>query len=121
MVTKKRIWILVSLTIIGFILYALIGERYLYSRSFASKLYKYPLPPKTKVVNKDFDYEVFYGGGPWRNGGRPTVAAFMEIESELDAKELYDYYNKNDVFLEPGSDKKRIGLELYFDGHYKKI
>ena len=45
----------------------------------------------------------------------------MEIESELDAKELYDYYNKNDVFLEPGSDKKRIGLELYFDGHYKKI
>ena len=59
MVTKKSIWILVSLTIIGFILYALIGERYLYSRSFASEVYKYPLPPKTKVVNKDFDYGVF--------------------------------------------------------------
>ena len=44
----------------------------------------------------------------------------MEIESELDAKELYNYYNKNNVFSEPGSDKKRVGFELYFDGYYEK-
>ena len=120
MVTKKRIWVLVSLITIEFILYAFIGERYLYARSFASELFKYPLPPKTNVVNKDFDYGIFYGGGPWGSGGRPTVAAYMEIESELNAQELYDYYNKINVFSEPGSDNKRIGFELYFDGDYEK-
>ena len=84
--------------IIGFLIYALFGQEYLYAKSFAAEFYEYPLPDKTKVTEKNFDYGVLFGGGPSGSGGYPTVASYIEIESELSEKELYDYYNKDNVF-----------------------
>ncbi|KGR85501.1 hypothetical protein [Lysinibacillus odysseyi] len=118
---SKRIAITsVAIFIIGFLVYALFGQEYLYARSFASELYEYPLPDKTKVTERNFDYGVLFGGGPSGSGGYPTVASYIEIESELSEKELYDYYNKGNVFSAPGEDAKRVGFEIYFAGHYHK-
>lgn len=110
----------IPILLIGFFIYALFGQGYLYAKFFASKLYAYPLPDKTKVADRNFDYGVLFGGGPSGSGGYPTVASFIEIESELSEKELYDYYNKDNVFSVPGEERKRVGFELYFEGHYEE-
>lgn len=120
MKAKKIAIASIPILIIGFLAYALFGQKYLYAKSFASALYEYPLPNETKVIEKNFDYGVLFGGGPSGSGGYPTVASYIEIESELSEKELYDYYNKDNVFSAPGEDTKRIGFELYFEGHYEK-
>jgi hypothetical protein len=120
MFTKKKKALIITLTClpyvaIGFIVYVLFGERYLYARSFASDLYHYPLPAQTKIINRNFDYGVFFAGGPSGSGGYPTIVAFIEIESKLSSKEIYNYYDKDNVFSAPGSENKTIGFEIYFE------
>lgn len=104
---KKIVIVSAAILIIGFLIYALFSQEYLYAKSFAAELYDYPLPEKMKVIKKDFDYGVLFGGKPSGSGGYPTVAAYIEIESELSEKELYDYYNKDNEFSAPGEDTKK--------------
>lgn len=75
------------------------------AEEFANKVFSYPLPPKTKVLEQGFDYGVSYGGGPWGSGGRPTVVVYKKLCSELSEKEVYDYYKEQDR-----------GFEIYFEG-----
>lgn len=118
---KRSFFYSLLVVVLGFLWYVFWGQEYQYASGFASKLYNYPLPPETKIINKDFDYGVFYAGGPSGSGGYPTVAAFIEIESELSEKELYNYYDKEDVFARPGKNpKKEIAFEFYLDGYQKK-
>jgi len=98
----------------------LFGQEYLYAKSFASKLYEYPLPDETKVIEKDFAYGVLFGGEPSGSGGFPTVASYIVLESDLSEKDLYDYYNKDKVIPIPCKDTKKIGFEIYFADHYNK-
>ncbi|WP_110926128.1 hypothetical protein [Bacillus massiliglaciei] len=126
MLTKKKRLLIITLPVlpwfaVGFVLYVLFGQKYMYAKSFASELYHYPLPKETKMVDKNFDYGVLFGGGPSGNGGYPTVVSYIEVESDLSRAELYDYYNKENVFSAPDSDDKNVGFEIYFDGYQKKI
>ena len=73
------------------------------AEEFANKFFSSPLPPKTKELDRGFDYGVGYGGGPWGSGGRPTVVVYKKLYSELSEKELNDYY-------------KEKGFEIYFEG-----
>lgn len=120
MKSKKIAIASISLVLMGVLIYALFGQEYLYAKSFADELSDYPLPDKTKIVDKNFDYGVLFGGGPSGSGGYPTVASFIEIESELSEKELYDYYNKDNIFSVPGEDTKKVGFEIYFAGYHDK-
>lgn len=114
---EKKIFIAsLPFFVVGFILYALVGERYLYAKNIAHDLYHYPLPAHTKIVEKNFDYGVFFPNGPTGSGGYPTVVAFIEIESELSRKELYNYYNENTL---PENDE--VKFEIYFEDSQKKI
>lgn len=82
MKSKKIAIAFISIVLIGVLIYALFDQEYLYAKSFADELYDYPLPGKTKIVDKNFDYGVLFGGGPSGSGGYPIVASFIEIESE---------------------------------------
>jgi len=75
------------------------------AEEFANKVFSYPLPPKTKVLEQGFDYGVGYGGGPWGSGGQPTVVVYKKLYSELSEKEVYDYYKEQER-----------GFEIYFEG-----
>lgn len=75
------------------------------AKDFAEEFYAIPLPPKTKIIDQDFNYGVYYGGGPWGSGGRPTVVAYKKLSSELSEKDLVDRYTSNPP-LE--------GVEIYF-------
>lgn len=75
------------------------------AKDFAEEFYAIPLPPKTKIIDQDFNYGVYYGGGPWGSGGRPTVVAYKKLSSELSEKDLVDHYTSNPP-LE--------GVEIYF-------
>ena len=94
------------LILIGFcsLSYFIFGQEYRYAKKHANQLFDYPLPPKTEVIDKDFDYGVLYGGGPWGSGGHPTVAAYMKLSSELSEKEIFEHYNED-------------RFEIYFDGN----
>ncbi|MEE6132321.1 MULTISPECIES: hypothetical protein [Priestia] len=82
------------------------------AKAFAEEFYAIPLPPKTTVIDQAFNYGVFYGGGPWGSGGRPTVVAYKKLSSELSEKELVDYYTSNPP-LE--------GIEIYFKWEEKGV
>lgn len=73
------------------------------AEEFAIKIFSTPLPPKTKVLDRGFDYGVTYGGGPSGSGGYPTVVVYQKLYSELSEKEVAEYYKERDY-------------ELYFDG-----
>ncbi|MGE7185345.1 hypothetical protein ACQKKK_15455 [Peribacillus sp. NPDC006672] len=77
------------------------------AEEFANKLYSYPLPPDTEIIDKGFDYGVSYGGGPWGSGGQPTVVAYMKLSSELSERKLIDYYKINSSLKD---------FEVYFKG-----
>ena len=75
------------------------------AEEFANKVFSYPLPLKTKVLEQGFDYGVSYGGGPWGSGGQPTVVVYKKLSSELSEKEVYDYYKEQER-----------AFEIYFEG-----
>ncbi|RPK14753.1 hypothetical protein [Priestia endophytica] len=65
------------------------------ARKFANKLFSYPLPPKTEITAKGFDYEVLYEGEFLENEDSFTVVAYVRLSSKLSEKELIDYYKRN--------------------------
>ncbi|RAS77257.1 hypothetical protein [Priestia endophytica] len=84
------------------------------AKKFANKLFSYPLPPKTEITAKGFDYEVLYEGEFFKEEDPFTVVAYIRLSSELSEKELTDYYNKNnDGFSDISSLK---GFEVQFEG-----
>lgn len=99
----KLLSICLVLISISSLSYYIFGQEHRYAKRYAYHFFDYPLPQKTKVIEKDFNHGVLYGGGPWGSGGRPTVAAYMKLSSELSQKEIFNYYHKN-------------RFELYFDG-----
>ncbi|KYG33647.1 hypothetical protein [Priestia endophytica] len=102
---KKLKLITVCLVLIGIgsLSYYIFGQEHRYAKRYAHQLFDYPLPPKTKIMEQDFDHGVLYGGGPSGSGGYPTVAAYMKLSSELSEKEIFDYYHKKH-------------FEIYFEG-----
>ncbi|WP_130805595.1 hypothetical protein [Senegalia massiliensis] len=98
---KLFIVLLISITII-LLLYYVFGQGHRYAKSYANRLFAYQLPEKTKIIEKDFDYGVLYGGGPRGSGGYPTMVAHMKLSSELSEKEIFNHYNKNkfEIFFE---------------------
>lgn len=88
---------------IGSLSYYIFGQEHRYAKRYAHQFFDYPLPQKTKVMEKGFDHGVLYGGGPSGSGGYPTVASYMKLSSELSEKEIFDYYHKKQ-------------FEIYFEG-----
>ncbi|WP_191561107.1 hypothetical protein [Metabacillus idriensis] len=71
----KRRDVMVVMLIIGipiYFVYNYLGQDRETAKEFANELYTYPLPPKTKIIDKSFVYGVGYGGGTWGSGGRVT-------------------------------------------------
>ena len=113
--------IFVLLILIGFCLlfYFIFGQEHRYAKNHANQLFDYPLPPKTEVIDKDFDYGVLYGGGPWGSGGHPTVAAYMKLSSELSEKEIFEHYNEDrfEIYFEGNEDiKKSSDGKIWYEG-----
>ena len=105
---NKRYRILIILSIIlavSWIAVSFFSQDKKTAQEFANKVFSYPLPSKTKVLEQGFDYGVGYGGGPWGSGGRPTVVVYQKLYSELSEKEVYDYYKEQER-----------GFEIYFEG-----
>lgn len=102
--TKKMSIIFLSiLLLIGLSLW-FFGKDKREAKDFADKLYSYPLPPETEVIQKGYDYGSSYGGTPLANGNYITAVAYMKLSSNLSEKELIDYY------------KAINGSEIYFEG-----
>ncbi|WP_168123937.1 hypothetical protein [Paenibacillus sp. HB172176] len=106
---KRNAKIILVLTIaflvlgVSFMFYFFVGQKYAYAKKYANTLFEYEMPAATQVIEKDFDYGVFYGGGPWGSGGYPTMVAYIKISTQLSEKEVFEHYNKN-------------GFEIYFKG-----
>ncbi|MCP3029610.1 hypothetical protein [Halobacillus sp. A5] len=85
-------------------------------KDYAQEFYSHQLPQNTKILDKGHNFGVFYGGGPWGSGGRPTMVAYMKLSTELSEKEVLDYYNNNNLSIETQN-----GIEVYFnEGREKK-
>lgn len=100
---NKKLYTMISISIaIILLLYYLLGQEHRYAKIYSNELFDYELPKKTKVIEKDFDYGVLYGGGPTGNGGYPTVVAYMKLSSELSEQDIFNHYNKNkfEIFFE---------------------
>lgn len=105
---------------IGSLSYYIFGQEYRYAKSFSKQLIEYPLPAKTQVIEKNFDYGVLYGGGPKGSGGYPTVAVYMILSSELSEKEIFEYYNKGkfEIYFEGNEDiKKNSDGKVWYEGN----
>jgi len=94
---KKYKWGLMLLVLAFFIewSYHFLNYEREVAKNFADKLFSYPLPPKTEITDKGFDYEVLYGEDLWESKDQPTVVAYMRLSSKLSEKELMDYYKEN--------------------------
>ena len=103
-IKKNRIitFIVVGLCAL-FIVYAFFGQEYLYAKKYANTLFDVDVPNKTKVIEQNFDYGTFYGGGPWGSGGYPTLVAYQILSTELSEREIFNYYSIKD-------------FEIYFEG-----
>lgn len=102
--TKKlTIFFLSIFLLIGLFLW-FVGKDKREAKDFADKLYSYPLPPETEVINKGYDYGSSYGGTPQGNGNYITAIAYIKLSSNLSEKELIDYYKVIKV------------SEIYFEG-----
>lgn len=66
MFKRFRWWMVaVVLSIIAFFFYNLLSEDKQAVEEFANEFFSYTLPTKTKIIEKEYDYGVSYGGGPW--------------------------------------------------------
>lgn len=119
MKNKKINIIIIILIVIILLAYYVFGQEYRYAKINSNRLFDYELPKKTKLIEKDFDYGVLYGGGPSGSGGYPTVVGYMKLSSELSEKDIFNYYEQVDfeIFFE-GSEilkKNNEGKEWYED------
>ncbi|MGA9289186.1 MAG: hypothetical protein WBV93_12680 [Anaerobacillus sp.] len=101
---EKKLSLFLILIIFGIIvsLSYVFGQEDRYAKQFAYEFFERSLPTKTVLIERGYDYDYIYGGGPSGNGGNPTVVAYMKLSSTLSEKELVDYYNRQDI-------------EVYFD------
>ncbi|MCM3537888.1 hypothetical protein [Priestia endophytica] len=89
------------------------------AQNFADKLFSYPLPPKTEITDKGFDYEVLDGEGLWWSKDQPMVVAYIRLSSKLNEKELMDYYKEN---IDVGSDVSSLkGFEINFEEEIENL
>ncbi|MED4117097.1 hypothetical protein [Priestia megaterium] len=88
------------------------------SNDFAEQLFKYPLPPKTKVIENEQangKHLVRGSGGYW------GVIASVRLSTRLSKEEILMYYQKAGLFKYPKSDKKGVEPEIYFQGDFQKV
>lgn len=108
---SKYIFVIAIILVISWLAVSFFSQDKKTAEEFANRVYSFPLPPKTKVVKQGYDYGVSYGGGPWGNGGQPTVVVYQGLSSELSEKELVNYYK------EIGSEIPSLkGIEIYLEG-----
>ncbi len=119
MFKRYRLWffIVVIVLVICFV-NAILSKDNDTAKKFANELYSYPLPLKTVVMDKGFDYGVAYGGGPWGSGGRPTAVAYLKLSTELSEQEVLNFYQNGPSLsgIEP-----IYGFEVYFQGKEEVI
>ncbi|HEK9099106.1 hypothetical protein KFD70_20100 [Bacillus pfraonensis] len=88
------------------------------SNNFAEQLFKYPLPPQTKVIEKE---QANGKSLVWGNGGYWGVIASVHLSTKLSKAEILSYYKKIGLFKYPKSDKKGVEPEIYFQDDLKKV
>lgn len=122
--SNKKLYtmILISIAII-LLFYYVLGQGHRYAKLYSSELFYYELPKKTKIIEKNFDYGVLYGGGPTGSGGYPTIVAYMKLSSELSEQAIFTHYNGREfeIFFE-GSEiiKKNIHGKIWYEGEKSK-
>lgn len=103
--------------------YIFAGQEYVYAKNYADRLLDYKVPEKTKVIEQNFEYGVFYGGGPWGSGGYPTVAAYQKLLTALSEKEIYTHYSTNsfEIYFEGTEErKKNRDNQIWYEGSVKR-
>lgn len=88
------------------------------SNAFAEQLFSYPLPPKTKVIEKhqaNGGYLLYGTGGLW------DVTASVRFSTKLSKEEILLYYQNAGLFKYPNQDRRGIEPELYYQGDYIKV
>ncbi|MCM3768770.1 hypothetical protein [Neobacillus niacini] len=56
------------------------------------------------------------------SGGRPTVAAYKRISTELSEKEIFEHYNTNnfEIYFEGTEELKKNGNDqIWYEGYMK--
>ncbi|WP_280166708.1 hypothetical protein [Priestia aryabhattai] len=88
------------------------------SNNFAEQLFKYPPPPKTKVIENEQANGKYLVGG---SGGYWGVIASVRLSTRLSKEEIIMYYKKAGLFKYPKSDKRGVEPEIYFQGDFQKV
>ncbi|MBP2242303.1 hypothetical protein J2Z40_002877 [Cytobacillus eiseniae] len=121
-------WIItVTILLIGlfilFMVYVFVGQEYVYAKKYANRLLEFELPIKTTVIDQDFDYGVIYGGGPWGNGGYPTLVVYQKVITELSEREIFEHYNSEDfeIYFEGTEElQKNNNNQIWYEGSIKE-
>ncbi|MFC7321477.1 hypothetical protein ACFQMN_11345 [Halobacillus campisalis] len=114
--------ILLGTCVLLFMLYIFVGQEYVYAKKYADTLLEFDIPEKTEVIERDFDYGVLYGGGPWGSGGYPTVVAYQQVKTNLSERDLFEHYNTKDfeIYFEGTEEVQKNGKDqIWYEGSIK--
>jgi hypothetical protein len=79
----------------------------------------YPLPPQTKVIEKEVANGKHFGRGA--EAGYWEVIASVRFSTKLSKREILSYYQKARSFKHPNIDERGEEPELYFQGNFLKV
>jgi hypothetical protein len=88
------------------------------SNNFAEHLFNFPIPPQTKVIEKNQSNGKYLVAGIYPHWG---VIASVKFSTKLSKEEILSYYQNVRLFKYPNSEKRGAEPELYFQGDFKKV
>jgi hypothetical protein len=89
------------------------------SNDFAEQLFNYPLPPHTKVIEKEVAHGKYFGRGGV--AGYVEVIASVRFSTKLSKQEILEYYLNAGLFKHADSKERGAEPELYFQGGFQKV
>lgn len=117
---NKLLPIIAFLVLLIYLTIYYIGQPDRVSNEFAKKLFDYPLPNETTLIEqKQFNGRNWIGGGG--SGGEWNVVAYMKVNTQLSKREIVNYYSIAGDFPFPNSDKHGVKVEIYFENNRKLV
>ncbi|MBB3108786.1 hypothetical protein FHS18_000814 [Paenibacillus phyllosphaerae] len=117
---KRRIFQLVGISLVLALLgglYYVVTEQERISKRFAASLYAYPLPEQTSLIERDYFYGYSFVHLLGSGGAMPVIVS-MQLSTTLSQDEVIRFYQDAALFPYPGSKRRGVELELYFEGEY---
>jgi hypothetical protein len=114
--SKLGIIILIVILIVGLTFWTRADR---ISNDFADQLFNYPLPPQTRVIEKEVAHGKYFGRGGV--AGYVEVIASVRFSTKLSKQEILDYYLDAGLFKHADSNKRGEEPELYFQDGFLKV